>query len=82
MTLTTGASIFKLGPCAGCHTLKAAGSTGTQGPNLDQLASALTLPIVIRQVTNGGAKMPPFGSQLTSAQIQAVAQYVVSNAGK
>jgi mono/diheme cytochrome c family protein len=81
-SLTTGASIFKLGPCAGCHTLKAAGTTGTTGPNLDQLASALTLPIVVRQVTDGGASMPAFGSQLTPAQIQAVAQYVISVAGK
>jgi mono/diheme cytochrome c family protein len=80
--LTTGAEIFKQGPCAGCHTLNAAGSTGTQGPNLDQLAKALTLAIVVRQVTNGGAKMPPFASQLTPAQIKAVAQYVISNAGK
>jgi len=78
----TGMAIFSCAGCSGCHTLKAAGSTGTIGPNLDQLAKALTLPIVVRQVTNGGAVMPPFKSKLTAAQIQAVAQYVVSVAGK
>ena len=77
-----GAAIFKAEGCGGCHTFKAAGSTGTVGPNLDQLAGALTVAIVARQVTNGGAVMPPFKSKLTPAQIQAVAQYVVSNAGK
>jgi mono/diheme cytochrome c family protein len=77
-----GAAIFKAEGCGGCHTFKAAGSTGTVGPNLDQLASALTLAIVVRQVTNGGGPMPAFKAKLTAAQIRAVAQYVTANAGK
>jgi mono/diheme cytochrome c family protein len=77
-----GAAIFKAEGCGGCHTFKAAGSTGTVGPNLDQLASALTLAKVVHQVTVGGAPMPSFKGTLTAAQIQAVAQYVISNAGK
>ena len=81
-SLTTGASIFKLGPCAGCHTLAAAGTHGTTGPNLDQIAKLLTFAIVQRQVTNGGALMPAFAATLTPTQIKAVAQYVVSVAGK
>lgn len=79
---TGGAAIFKGIGCSGCHTLAAAKSTGTIGPNLDQLASKLTLPIVVRQVTNGGAIMPPFKDKLSAAQIQAVAKYVTSVAGK
>jgi len=80
--LTSGASIFKGAGCTGCHMLKAAGSTGTLGPNLDQLANALTLAIVVHQVTIGGAPMPAFKGTLTAAQIQAVSQYVISVAGK
>ena len=34
---TDGKAIFKGAGCAGCHTLAAAGATGTIGPNLDQL---------------------------------------------
>ncbi len=68
--------------CAGCHTLNAANATGTTGPSLDQLASALTLAIVTKQVTNGGSIMPAFKGTLTAAQIKAVAKYVVSVAGK
>jgi len=79
---TNGPAIFKSSGCAGCHTLAAASSTGTIGPNLDQLAAKLTLAIVVRQVTNGGAIMPPFKGKLTAAQIQAVASYVLSVAGK
>ena len=77
---TDGAAIFKGAGCAGCHTLSAAGATGTTGPNLDQLKPATA--IVVRQVTNGGAVMPAFKGKLSPAQIQAVAKYVSSSAGK
>jgi mono/diheme cytochrome c family protein len=77
---TDGAKIFKGAGCGGCHTLSAAGATGTVGPNLDQLKP--NTDIVVRQVTNGGAVMPAFKGKLSAAQIQAVAQYVSSSAGK
>ena len=77
---TDGAKIFKGAGCAGCHTLAAAGSTGTVGPNLDQLKPSMAA--VVKQVTNGGSVMPAFAGKLTAAQIQAVAQYVSSSAGK
>jgi len=66
--------------CATCHTLKDAGSTGNVGPNLDQLKPSKDR--VAKQVTTGGAIMPSFKSKLTSDQIQAVATYVSSVAGK
>jgi len=77
---TNGEAIFKGAGCAGCHTLAAAGATGTVGPNLDQLKPALAR--VVSQVTNGGAVMPAFKGKLSAAQIQAVARYVSSSAGK
>jgi mono/diheme cytochrome c family protein len=77
---TDGAKIFKGAGCSGCHTLAAAGATGTVGPNLDQLKPSTA--IVVRQVTNGGAAMPAFKGKLSDAQIQAVAKYVSSSAGK
>jgi mono/diheme cytochrome c family protein len=66
--------------CAGCHTLKDANSNGQVGPNLDDLKpdEATTA----RQVTNGGGAMPAFKGQLSGAEINAVAQYVASVAGK
>jgi cbb3-type cytochrome c oxidase subunit III len=76
---TNGKSIFK-SQCASCHTLKDAGTTGTIGPNLDQLKPPFA--IVQRQVTNGGSVMPAFKGKLTDAQIRAVAKYVSSVAGK
>jgi mono/diheme cytochrome c family protein len=77
---TDGAAIFKGAGCAGCHTLAAAGATGTVGPNLDQLKPSTS--VVAHQVMVGGGAMPAFQGKLSPAQIQAVAQYVSSSAGK
>ena len=79
---TDGAKIFEKAGCAGCHTLAAAKSTGTVGPNLDQLGSTLTVAVVSHQVEVGGGPMPAFQGKLSAAQIQAVAQYVASSVGK
>jgi cbb3-type cytochrome c oxidase subunit III len=76
---TNGKQIF-VAKCGGCHTLKAAGTTGTQGPNLDQLKPSFA--IAKNQVIKGGGIMPAFKGVLTDAQINAVAKYVADNAGK
>lgn len=66
--------------CSTCHTLKAAGANGMVGPNLDQLKPDEAT--VKAQVTNGGGGMPAFSGTLQPAQIDAVAAYVSSVAGK
>jgi mono/diheme cytochrome c family protein len=76
---TAGDAIFKQAGCAGCHTLRAAQSTGTTGPNLDQLKPSAD--VVERQVRNGGGGMPSFTGRLSDQQIKAVAQYVSRSAG-
>jgi cbb3-type cytochrome c oxidase subunit III len=76
---TNGKTIFTSN-CASCHTLAAAGTHGTVGPNLDKLKPPFAR--VKQQVTNGGAVMPAFKGKLTDAQIAAVAKYVAANAGK
>ena len=76
---TNGKDIFK-SQCASCHTLKDAGTTGTVGPNLDQLKPPFA--VAQNQVIQGGGVMPAFKGKLTDAQIKAVARYVADNAGK
>ena len=78
---TKGKAIF-LSNCGSCHTLAAADTTGTVGPNLDTLTPKADYRAATAQVTNGGAVMPSFKSKLSAAQIQAVAKYVSSVAGK
>jgi len=75
-----GKKVFESAGCATCHTLKDAGSTGMIGPNLDQLKPAKAA--VQKQVTNGGGAMPAFKGQLSQQQIDDVATYVSSVAGK
>lgn len=65
--------------CGGCHTLEAAGTTGTTGPNLDE--SQTSLEEAIRQIANGGGGMPAFQDDLGEEQVRALAEYVVANRG-
>jgi mono/diheme cytochrome c family protein len=74
-----GQPIFVAQACGGCHTLAAAKSTGTIGPNLDSLKPDYRA--VTAQVTNGGGPMPAYKSKLSSQQIADVAAYVVASTG-
>ncbi len=71
---TAGKTVFETAGCTGCHTLKAAGSKGTIGPNLDQLKPAEA--VVKNQVIHGGGPMPAFAGKLSAKQIQDVAAFV------
>jgi cytochrome c6 len=82
ITARSGKQIFLTAGCTSCHTLANAGSHGTIGPNLDQVRPKPSKSLVVTRVTNGRGAMPSFSSRLTTQQIQAVAQYVSSVAGK
>ena len=66
-------------PCAFCHTLSDAGSTGAVGPNLDDASPSYDK--VVERVTGGKGVMPSFQGKLTDQQIADVAAYVSSVAG-
>lgn len=76
---TDGKSIFTAS-CGSCHTLADAGTSGEVGPNLDD--SKPPKALVVERVTNGRGQMPSFKDSLDPEQIQAVAEYVSSAAGK
>ncbi len=78
--VAAGKKVFETAGCTSCHTLKDAGAAGTVGPNLDDAKPPKSL--VVDRVTNGKGVMPPFKGQLSDAQIEAVATYVSSVAGK
>jgi len=65
---SAGKSLF-VAKCGTCHTLKAAATLGTLGPNLGTVAPTLSETTIIAAITNGGA------SVMTKA---AVAKYAVS----
>ena len=74
-----GKAIFVKAGCGGCHTLQAAHSTGTVGPNLDTAKPDFRLATA--RVTLGKSPMPSFKGQLSDQQIADVAAYVVKSSG-
>ena len=68
--------------CGTCHVLKAAGSTGNIGPDLDDLK--LSEEQIRDVVTQGFGVMPAFGEEglLTSEEIDAVSYYVTHSSEK
>ena len=68
--------------CGTCHVLKAAGSTGDIGPDLDSLKPSEEQ--VRDVVVEGLGVMPAFGEEglLTSEEIDAVSYYVAYSSGK
>jgi mono/diheme cytochrome c family protein len=93
----TGEQIFTAAGCAGCHTFSPAGSNGTIGPNLDDLAAAAgkrepgksAEEYVRESLTNPeaflaegfGNAMPSYEGRLTDEQIQALVDYLLKNGG-
>lgn len=72
--------------CGACHTLAAAGSTGTTGPNLGTALKASTKPDIKTDIVDPQAKitkgyaggiMPPnYGSTLSPAEIDALVNFI------
>jgi mono/diheme cytochrome c family protein len=76
---TAGKTLFKNGPCGGCHTLADAGTHGTVGPNLDQAKPPLSL--AVDRLVNGAGAMPSFKDTFSKKQIADIAAYVVKTTG-
>ena len=93
----TGEQIFTAAGCAGCHTFGPANSTGTIGPNLNQLKTEAaniekgkTADQYIREsIEDPGAfivkgypnAMPSFKGRLTDAQIKALIDFLLQKGG-
>jgi mono/diheme cytochrome c family protein len=73
--------------CGVCHRLKAAGTVGTNGPNLDR--THLSQTTIIKAITFGGAtvmtkaaaaryttEMTPYKDALTASQINDISAFV------
>jgi mono/diheme cytochrome c family protein len=78
--------------CGACHTLKAAGTVGQIGPNLDQVGKALTEAVIIKAITDGGAavmtkaalakyptQMVAYKGVLATGEIENVAAFIYTS---
>ena len=73
-----GKTVFASAGCGSCHTLEAAGSRSSAGPNLDETDPGAAL--VREVVANGSGAMPSFRDRLTEREIRDVAAFVASSA--
>jgi cytochrome c553 len=69
-----GAAVFADAGCGTCHTLEAAGSNGSIGPNLDDASPSFDE--VVNKVKSGGGGMPSFADRLSEQEIRDVAAFV------
>jgi len=92
-----GAKVFASAGCGGCHTFEPAGSNGQVGPDLDDLAAAaekagqpleqFTRDSIVKPdeyVAPGyatGVMPQDFGNSLTSAEIDALVEYLTETKG-
>jgi cytochrome c oxidase subunit II len=91
-----GAALFKAQGCGGCHTFKAAGTSGTVGPDLDKLvqyaktANQGSLQDFTQEsIANPSAyiekgypnAMPNFGQTLSAKQIADLVAYLTQKQG-
>jgi mono/diheme cytochrome c family protein len=88
-TADEGATLFDENGCGGCHTLAAAGSTGTTGPDLDGALKGKDEAFIEESIVDPNAEVakgqPPdvmpqtFGTDLTPEQIDALVQYLAES---
>jgi len=84
-----GAQVFANNGCGTCHTLAAANSGGTTGPNLDQVLPGQSAAMIEESIVDPNAKiakgyppnvMPPnFESILESSEIKQLVQYLLDS---
>ena len=80
--LALGKTLFTVGavpPCATCHTLKDAATTGAVGPVLDELQPDADR--VATALRSGIGAMPSYRASLSDEQIRALARYVAKASG-
>jgi mono/diheme cytochrome c family protein len=86
---TDGAAIFEEQGCAGCHTLSAAGSTGTTGPDLDAELAGENAAFVEESIVDpeaeiakgypGGVMPNNYGEELSPEELEALVAYILDS---
>ena len=80
-TAHRGGEVFTRMGCGSCHTLAAAGSTGTLGPDLDwrlDTHSAQSLEAAILSPPGTGLMPTDFGRRMTDAELDALVRFLLS----
>ncbi len=86
-----GAQVFANNGCGGCHTLAAANSGGTTGPNLDEVLKGQSMAQITEDVVDPNAEIaqgyPPnvmpsnFGETLSKQEVEQLVEYLIAETG-
>jgi len=86
-----GAQVFADNQCSGCHTLKAAGASGTTGPDLDDVIPGMTAAEVKQSIVDPNAKIAPgyspnvmpdtFGQSISNKGLKDLVGFLLKYAG-
>jgi mono/diheme cytochrome c family protein len=87
-----GKEVFMANGCGACHTLAAAGTASTVGPDLDEALPGKSAAFIHESIVDPNATvapgytagiMPPtFGSTLSSSELEALVAFLQQSAGK
>jgi ubiquinol-cytochrome c reductase cytochrome b subunit len=69
-----GAAVFQAKQCRNCHTI--GGSGGQRGPDLDYVATRMTVDQMRYKVVTGGGNMPAYGKNLSPPEIEALVSFL------
>jgi ubiquinol-cytochrome c reductase cytochrome b subunit len=69
-----GAAVFQGKQCRNCHSI--GGTGGERGPDLDNVATRLTMDQMRFKVVTGGGNMPAYGKNLSPAEIEALVSFL------
>lgn len=86
-----GGQVFGENGCGSCHTLKAAGSTGTTGPDLDKALAGQSPAEIKQSIVDPGAKITPgypsgvmpetFGQSISPKDINTLIKFLQQGSG-
>ena len=87
-----GGQVFASNGCGGCHTLAAAQSTGTTGPNLDKTLPGQSTAEIMKSITDPNAKITPgyppnvmpqtFGQTINPQDLKLLVKFLMTSAGQ
>jgi mono/diheme cytochrome c family protein len=87
-----GGQVFGQNGCGSCHTLKAAGSTGTVGPDLDKALAGMSAAEIKQSIVDPTAKIAPgypsgtmpqnFGQTISAQDLNTLIKFLQQGTGK
>ena len=87
-----GGQVFAQNGCGGCHVLKAAGTSGTTGPDLDKVLPGMSPAEIQKSITDPNAKLAPgyppnvmpqnFEQTISPKDLKLLVDFLLKYAGK